>query len=57
MRKVYLVQLPEKKLLTVPKHLKPLAIPLFELYDNSEKYGIQLAALPLFLSRFDLEIK
>lgn len=57
MRKVYLAQLPEKKLLTVPKHLKPLAIPLFELYDNSEKYGVQLAALPLFLSRFDLEIK
>jgi len=32
--------------------MKLLAVPLFELYDNSARYGPQLAALPHLLSRF-----
>ncbi|CAH7671703.1 cleavage and polyadenylation specificity factor subunit 5 [Phakopsora pachyrhizi] len=49
---LYLVQLPEKKVLSVPKNMKLLAIPLFELYDNPQRYGPQLAAIPHVLSRF-----
>ena len=38
---------------SVPKNMKLLAVPLFELYDNSARYGPQLAALPHLLSRFN----
>ena len=30
-----MITLPEKMVLSVPKNMKLLAIPLFELYDNS----------------------
>ncbi|KAH8927557.1 cleavage and polyadenylation specificity factor, 25 kDa subunit [Atractiella rhizophila] len=50
---LYLVQLPERKILSVPKNMKLLAIPLFELYDNSVRYGPQLAAIPHLLSRYN----
>lgn len=39
------------EVLAVPKNMKLLAIPLFELYDNSARYGPQLSALPHLLSR------
>jgi cleavage and polyadenylation specificity factor subunit 5 len=39
--------------LSVPKNMKLLAIPLFELYDNSVRYGPQLAAIPHLLSRYN----
>lgn len=51
-KKYYLVHLPEKKLLSIPKNMKLLAVPLFELYDNAERYGPQLSSLPFLLSRF-----
>jgi cleavage and polyadenylation specificity factor subunit 5 len=35
----------------VPKNLKLLAVPLFELYGNVARYGPLIAALPSFLSR------
>ncbi|KAF8147770.1 cleavage and polyadenylation specificity factor 25 kDa subunit [Mycena galopus ATCC 62051] len=34
-KKLFVVQMPEKKILAVPKNMKLLAIPLFELYDNA----------------------
>ena len=34
-KKLYMITLPEKMVLSVPKNMKLLAIPLFELYDNS----------------------
>ncbi|KAH9460309.1 hypothetical protein Pst134EB_008490 [Puccinia striiformis f. sp. tritici] len=40
------------EVLSVPKNMKLLAIPLFELYDNPQRYGPQLAAIPHVLSRF-----
>ncbi|GAA6058697.1 hypothetical protein JCM10212_003385 [Sporobolomyces blumeae] len=49
----YLVQLPERKILTVPRNMKLIALPLFELYDNSVRYGPQLAAIPHLLSRIN----
>ncbi|KAJ3300630.1 hypothetical protein HK104_009287 [Borealophlyctis nickersoniae] len=41
------------ELLSVPKNMKLLAVPLFELYDNAARYGPQLSALPHLLSRFN----
>ncbi|KAJ3170810.1 hypothetical protein HK101_011324 [Irineochytrium annulatum] len=52
-KKMFLVHLPEEKLLSVPKNMKLLAVPLFELYDNAARYGPQLSALPHLLSRFN----
>jgi cleavage and polyadenylation specificity factor subunit 5 len=54
-KKMFLVHLPRKKVLCVPKNMKLLAVPLFELYDNSGRYGGQLAAIPLYLSRYNFE--
>ncbi|KAG6917413.1 hypothetical protein DXG01_002682 [Tephrocybe rancida] len=49
-KKLFLVQMPER---TVPKNMKLLAIPLFELYDNAARYGPQLSAIPHLLSRYN----
>ena len=35
--------------------MKLLAVPLFELYDNTQRYGPQLSALPHYLSRMRWE--
>ena len=35
----------------VPKNLKLLAVPLFELYDNAHRYGPVIASLPQLLAR------
>ena len=35
--------------------MKLLAVPLFELYDNTARYGPQLAAIPHLLSRYNFE--
>lgn len=42
-------------MLSVPKNMKLLAVPLFELYDNTQRYGPQLAAIPHYLSRYRWE--
>lgn len=54
-KKMYLIQLPKKsmypnrtgwwslEILSVPKNMKLLAVPLFELYDNTARYGPQLS--------------
>ncbi|KAF8321328.1 cleavage and polyadenylation specificity factor 25 kDa subunit [Clavulina sp. PMI_390] len=52
-KKLFIVTMPEKKVLAVPKNMKLLAIPLFELYDNAARYGPQLSALPHLLSRYN----
>jgi len=41
------------EVLAVPKNMKLLAIPLFELYDNAARYGPQLSAIPHLLSRYN----
>ena len=43
------------EVLSVPKNMKLLAVPLFELYDNTARYGPQLAAIPHLLSRYNFE--
>lgn len=40
----------------VPKHLKLLAVPLFELHDNMTKFGPVIAAIPQLMSRFKLNL-
>lgn len=35
--------------------MKLLAVPLFELYDNSQRYGPQLSAIPHLLSKYNFE--
>ncbi|KAH7349987.1 cleavage and polyadenylation specificity factor subunit 5 [Plectosphaerella cucumerina] len=54
-KKLYFIQLPESKVLSVPKNMKLLAVPLFELYDNTARYGPQLSAIPHLLSRYNFE--
>jgi hypothetical protein len=43
------------EIIAVPKNLKFLAIPLYELYENAQVYGPQLAALPHYLARYRFE--
>lgn len=47
--------IPSAEVLSVPKNMKLLAVPLFELYDNSQRYGPQLSAIPHLLSRYNFE--
>lgn len=35
--------------------MKLLAVPLFELYDNTARYGPQLSAIPHILSRYNFQ--
>ncbi|KDE05430.1 hypothetical protein MVLG_04225 [Microbotryum lychnidis-dioicae p1A1 Lamole] len=55
-KSLYLVQLPEHKVFTVPSNMKLIAIPLLELYDNAVRYGPLLAAVPHLLSKYRFEI-
>jgi cleavage and polyadenylation specificity factor subunit 5 len=55
LKKLYLIHLPPTKILSVPKNMKLLAVPLFELYDNTARYGPQLSAIPHYLSRYRFE--
>jgi cleavage and polyadenylation specificity factor subunit 5 len=45
----------DTEVLSVPKNMKLLAVPLFELYDNTARYGPQLSAIPHLLSRYNFE--
>lgn len=54
-KKLYLIKLPSSKVLSVPKNMKLLAVPLFELYDNTARYGPQLSAIPHLLSRYNFQ--
>jgi len=55
LKKLYLIHLPPNKVLSVPKNMKLLAVPLFELYDNTARYGPQLSAIPHYLSKYRFE--
>lgn len=50
----YLVKLPEKCTLAAPQNYKLVAVPLFDLYDNNQRWGPRLAALPQMLARMDI---
>ena len=50
--KVVVFKWKNKGYFAVPKNLKLLAVPLFELYENAARYGPVIAAIPPLLSRF-----
>lgn len=54
--KLFVVQLPEKCYFAVPKNLKLLAVPIFELYANPTKYGAEIASIPHLLSNYRLQL-
>ena len=49
---IFLVPLPENCMFSVPKNLKLVAVPLFDLYENSTRFGPVIAAIPQLLGRF-----
>ena len=51
-----MVHLSEKEYFAVPKNLKLLAVPLFELYDNVQRYGPVISTIPQQLSRFQFNM-
>jgi cleavage and polyadenylation specificity factor subunit 5 len=53
-RNVYLVHLEPDVTFTVPRHMRVVAVPLFELYDNAAKYGSVIAGVPHMVSRLML---
>ena len=40
----------------VPRNLKLLAVPLFELLDNATKFASVIASIPHLMSRFKLNL-
>ena len=52
-RKLYVIQMPEKCYLSVPSNYKLIAVPLFELHDHVQRYGPVIAQVPTMLSRLD----
>ncbi|XP_038971389.1 pre-mRNA cleavage factor Im 25 kDa subunit 2-like isoform X2 [Phoenix dactylifera] len=55
-KKLFLVHLPEREYFAVPRNLKLLAVPLFELYDNVTRYGPVISTIPQQLSRFQFSM-
>ncbi|KAL4858339.1 Insulin-degrading enzyme-like 1 [Chlorella vulgaris] len=55
-RRIFLVALPERCYLSVPKNMRLVAVPLFEVYDNIARYGPVISAIPALLSRFNLSL-
>lgn len=55
-KKLFVVPLPERCYFAIPKNLKLLAVPLFELYDSVARYGPVISAVPQMLSRFRLNM-
>ncbi|EAN96576.1 hypothetical protein C3747_140g92 [Trypanosoma cruzi] len=54
-RTVFLVHLPPQMLLTVAQRdVELVAAPLFDLYENSAKYGPLIASIPTLLSRVNI---
>ena len=51
--KLFMVHLPEQQLLSIPKNLKLVAVPFYELHENASKYGVY-SALTHVLSRFNV---
>ena len=51
--KTFLVHLPENAYISIPSNYKIIAVPLFELFGNPEKYGTRLSSLPHLLSKYN----
>ncbi|XP_047057042.1 uncharacterized protein LOC124663375 [Lolium rigidum] len=55
-KKLFIVHLTEKEYFAVPRNLKLLAVPLFELYDNVQWYGPVISTIPQQLSKFQFNM-
>ncbi|KAK3239163.1 Pre-mRNA cleavage factor Im subunit 2 [Cymbomonas tetramitiformis] len=55
-KKLFVAQLPEKCSFAVPKNFKLMAVPLFELYDKTQRYGPVISHIPQLLSRFKINM-
>ncbi|KAM0821720.1 hypothetical protein ACQ4PT_072001 [Festuca glaucescens] len=55
-KKLFIVHLTEKEYFAVPRNLKLLAVPLFELYDNVQRYGPVISTIPQQLSKFQFNM-
>lgn len=51
-KKLFLINLPERCYFAVPKNIKLIAVPFFEVYDNLARYGPVISAIPMLLSRY-----
>jgi cleavage and polyadenylation specificity factor subunit 5 len=51
-KKLFMVLLPETCVFYVPKNLKFVAVSMYELYDNSKKFGPIISSIPQCISRF-----
>ncbi|EGG23547.1 NUDIX hydrolase family protein [Cavenderia fasciculata] len=51
-KKLYVVTLPEKCTFAVPQNLKLIAVPLFELYNNQQRYGSVISSIPQLISKY-----
>ncbi|KAG2449339.1 hypothetical protein HYH02_005494 [Chlamydomonas schloesseri] len=56
-RKLFVVQLPERAVFAVPKNMRLVAVPLFDLYDNLPRYGPVITSVPAVLSRLRLNLQ
>ena len=43
--------------LQVPRNMKLVAVPLFDLYDNAPRYGPLISSIPVLLGRFRLNVQ
>ena len=50
---MFLVQLPEKSSFQIPKNMKLMAVPLYEVYENAGRYGALIASIPHLVSRYN----
>lgn len=48
--------LPSLPTLQVPKNMRLVAVPLFEIYDNVARYGPVISSIPTSLSRWSLSL-
>ncbi|KAI9216763.1 Cleavage/polyadenylation specificity factor subunit 5 [Blastocladiella britannica] len=49
----YLVTVPADRTIYIPRSMKIVAVPLFELAENASRFGNQISALPVALSHLD----
>ena len=53
-RSLFVMQLEREAVFRVPDDFRLVAVPLFELYDNAQRYGNVVASVPHIVSRFHL---
>ena len=52
--RVYAVPLPENFAFSVPRNMQLIAVPVYDLFENSQQYGNVIAAVPSLISKFHM---